>query len=188
MGLFKSADKLLKNKVVLYVVLFLTITNVFGYLMVRNYEAIVFFALVAYISSEFTKNNILICAVAMLMTNLLLAIVQGRKVYESMRVREGMNHENPADKAADGDEAAPAGEAAPADEPVVDETATKQGFTNKIAPSLSTSKMNEHMANLDRIEGLLNKQEGLVGSLSKIESMMSKLEKMGAKPVNRRND
>ena len=55
-------------------------------------------------------------------------------------------------------------------------------------PSLSDSKMKDHMANLDKIEGLLNKQEGLVGSLSKIENMMAKLENMGAKRVDRRMD
>ena len=44
-------DKLVKNKMVLYAVLILTVTNVFGYLMTANYEAIVFFSLVYYFIS-----------------------------------------------------------------------------------------------------------------------------------------
>tara|TARA_Y100000768_G_scaffold307929_2_gene242026 strand:+ start:532 stop:1062 length:531 start_codon:yes stop_codon:yes gene_type:complete len=175
----KSLDSMMKNKAVLYGVLFITVTNVFGYLMIRNYEAIVFFALVAYISSEFTKNNILVCLVALLMTNILLAVVQGRKVYESMKLREGATGGEKPDAATD--------EAA-ADEPVVDEAATKAAGTEGLSSSLSDSKMKQHMANLDRIEGLLSKQEGLVGSLSKIENMMAKLENMGAKRISRRDD
>ena len=181
MSVMKSMDKMLKNQAVLYGVLFITVTNVFGYLMVRNYEAIVFFALVAYISSEFTKNNILVCLVALLMTNVLLAVVQGRKVYESMRVQEGADVEKDAE-----DEVA--AKKAITKEPVIKEAETKAAAAEALAPSLSDSKMKGHMANLDRIEGLLNKQEGLVGSLSKIENMMAKLENMGAKRVDRRID
>jgi len=130
MSLMKSMDKMLKNKAVLYGVVFLTVTNVFGYLMIRNYEAIVFFALVAYISSEFTKNNILVCLVALLMTNILLAVVQGRKVYESMKIVEGMEHgekdskdDKSSKKDASKDKASK--DKASTEEPVVDESATK---------------------------------------------------------------
>lgn len=203
MSLMKSMDKMLKNKAVLYGVVFLTVTNVFGYLMIRNYEAIVFFALVAYISSEFTKNNILVCLVALLMTNILLAVVQGRKIYESMKVVEGMDQgekkttddkpseesaseEDPSKKAASKKD--PLNSLLNSGEPAVDMAATKAAGAEGLVASLSDSKMSEHMANLDRIEGLLNKQEGLVGSLSKIENMMDKLEKMGAKRISRRDD
>jgi len=186
-------DKMMKNQAVLYGVLFITVTNVFGYLMVRNYEAIVFFALVAYLSSEFTKNNVLICLVALLMTNILLAIVQGRKVYEGMR--EGLEDDTaddnaiPPKPARESPGAGPPIAAGPKPKaPKVNQKATTVATTEGMVPNLSDSKMNEHMANLDRIEGLLNKQEGLVGSLSKIENMMGKLESMGAKRIDRRQD
>lgn len=191
MSLMKSMDKMMKNKAVLYGVLFITVTNLFGYLMIRNYEAIVFFALVAYISSEFTTNNILVCLVALLMTNILLAVVQGRKVYESMKLREGATggedseKKNVDKKHADKKHA---DKKSHSEEPVVDEAATKAAGAEGLSSSLSDSKMSEHMANLDRIEGLLSKQEGLVGSLSKIENMMAKLENMGAKRISRRED
>ena len=92
-NLLKQLDKMLKNKVVLYGILFLTITNVFGYLMTKNYEAVVFFALVYYLTGEFTRNNILIALVALVSTNALLAMVQGRKIYESMVGQEGTGHD-----------------------------------------------------------------------------------------------
>jgi len=193
MSVFKSMDKMMKNQAVLYGVLFITVTNVFGYLMVRNYEAIVFFALVAYLSSEFTKNNVLICLVALLMTNILLAIVQGRKVYEGMR--EGLEDDTadeiaiPPKPARESPGDGPPKPGGPKPKPPkVNQKATALAAAEGVVPNLSDSKMNEHMANLDRIEGLLNKQEGLVGSLSKIENMMGKLESMGAKRIDRRQD
>ena len=45
---------------------------------------------------------------------------------------------------------------------------------------MPANAMQDHMANLDRIEALLDKQEGLVGSLGKIESMMGRIENMGS--------
>ena len=41
------------------------------------------------------------------------------------------------------------------------------------------SNFEDHMANLNKLESLLNKQEGLVGNLNKIDGMMSRLENLG---------
>ena len=41
------------------------------------------------------------------------------------------------------------------------------------------SQFEDHMANLNKLESLLNKQEGLVGSLDKIDGMMNRLENLG---------
>ena len=42
------------------------------------------------------------------------------------------------------------------------------------------SNFEDHMANLNKLESLLNKQEGLVGSLDKIDGMMNRLENLGS--------
>jgi len=193
-NLLKQLDKMLKNKVVLYGILFLTITNVFGYLMTKNYEAVVFFALVYYLTGEFTRNNILIALVALVSTNALLAMVQGRKIYESMVGQEGTGH----DKKKEGDAAAKKegeekkeGDAAAKKEG--DAAAKKDGLAVNKKETLTAnmeasvpkldlgngSNFQDHMANLNKLESLLNKQEGLVGSLDKIDGMMSRLENLG---------
>lgn len=191
MKLMNQLEKLVKNKVVLYGILFLTVTNVFGYLMTANYEAVVFFALVYYLSHEFTKNNIIVCLIALGATNLLLTIVQGRKIYESFA--EEHEHEKGGKDAKKGKDAkgkdakgkdakgnAAKGKAAKGkeEEPKIDKEGTKKATAGFLVENLDSGKLDEHMSNLNQIESLITKQEGLVGSLGKIENMMDRLQAM----------
>lgn len=183
-NLLKQLDKMLKNKVVLYGVLFLTITNVFGYLMTKNYEAVVFFALVYYLTGEFTRNNILIALVALVATNSLLAMVQGRKIYEAMVAGEGKKDDDDESEDAEGAEDAK-GKADKAK--VADPLKVNKKESMKASMEANVSKLDlgdgsqfeDHMDNLNKLESLLNKQEGLVGSLDKIDGMMNRLENLG---------
>ena len=81
-----NLNSFLKDKNVLYVVLFLAITNIFGYLMLRNFDAIVFFFVVGFLSTYFSKNMIIIMIIAMISTNLLV----GSKLLGSYK--EGMTN------------------------------------------------------------------------------------------------
>lgn len=183
MKLMNQLEKLVKNKVVLYGILFLTVTNVFGYLMTANYEAVVFFALVYYLSHEFTKNNIIVCLIALGATNLLLTIVQGRKIYESFAEENKDEKGKDAKKGKDskkGKEATKGKDSKKGkdEEPKIDKEATKKATAGFLVENLDSGKLDEHMTNLNQIESLITKQEGLVGSLGKIENMMDRLQAM----------
>ena len=184
---------MLKNKVVLYGILFLTITNVFGYLMTKNYEAVVFFALVYYLTGEFTRNNILIALVALVATNSLLAIVQGRKIYESMVGQEGAGHsEKEGENEKEGEEKGEDKDKAKGKDPLkVNKKETMKATMEASVPKLDLgdgSQFEDHMANLNKLESLLNKQEGLVGSLDKIDGMMNRLENLGGMMGKKKQD
>ena len=58
-------DKLLNDKNVLYVVFVLAILNLLGYLLTNNLEAIVFFLMVGFLSTYFSKNMIIVLIIAM---------------------------------------------------------------------------------------------------------------------------
>jgi hypothetical protein len=64
-----NLKSLLKEKSVLYITLFFTITNLFGYLMMNNFKAIIFFLITGIISSYFSKNMIVIMFGSLLITN-----------------------------------------------------------------------------------------------------------------------
>ena len=84
-----NIKSLLRDKNVLYVVLFLAIANLFAYLMFRQFEAILFFLIVGFASSYFSKNMIIIMLIAMISTNLLIGTkLLGTAVKEGL---EGMN-------------------------------------------------------------------------------------------------
>lgn len=72
---------LLKNKYVLYVVLFLAITNVLGYLTVHDYRSLIMFASIGVLSTYFSKNMIVNLGIAMLFTNVFFAnnLLEGLK-------------------------------------------------------------------------------------------------------------
>lgn len=73
MNFASETSKLLTNKYVLYFVVFLAASNVLGYLVSNKVNAVIFFALVAFLVSNFSKNMIVILLVAIIATNLLMA-------------------------------------------------------------------------------------------------------------------
>jgi len=79
------SNKALGNKYVLYIVLFLAITNILGYMMMGDIRVLAFFALVGFVVSKFSKNMIIILGASMIATNFFLV---GRKVSTTI---EGMS-------------------------------------------------------------------------------------------------
>ena len=69
-----SVNALLNNRIILYIVAFLSLTSIFGYLMIHNYAAILFFILVAFLTNYFSKNMILILGISLILTNTLAGI------------------------------------------------------------------------------------------------------------------
>jgi hypothetical protein len=79
-----KVDKLLNDKNVLYVVFAVAILNLMGYLLVQNTEAIVFFLIVGFLSTYFSKNMIIVLIIAMVSTSIFTS-TRGRYVKEGMR-------------------------------------------------------------------------------------------------------
>jgi len=68
--------------------LVIAVVNVVGYLMMGNFEAVVFFAVVAYLSTFFTKNMVIVFLISILATNFLM--VSRVNYFSRMNAREGM--------------------------------------------------------------------------------------------------
>jgi hypothetical protein len=83
---------LLKNKTVLYIVLFLAITNVLGYLMTGNIWAVVLFALSGVATTYFSKNMIVVLLVALVITSFFLGTKTAIRI-----TREGMKNKKKAE-------------------------------------------------------------------------------------------
>ena len=69
-----NLNSLLENKIVLYVIFFLSLATVFGYIVLNNYPAVLFFILLAFLTNYFSKNMILILGSAILGTHLLAVL------------------------------------------------------------------------------------------------------------------
>jgi len=65
---------LLKNKNILYVVLFFALLNLFSYLMLKQLDAVAFFIIIGFLTTYFSKNMIVVMLTAMISTFLLVQI------------------------------------------------------------------------------------------------------------------
>ena len=84
-----NVNKLLKNKMLLYVAYGLAIINILGYVNLGSFECLAVFGIAFYILRHFTKNMTLQIFGGLLVSNV---------VFGCGRVREGMEHENNDDK------------------------------------------------------------------------------------------
>ena len=92
------ASSLATDNNVLYIMLVIAVVNVVGYLMMGNFEAVIFFAIVAYLSTFFTKNMVIVFLVSILATNFLM--VSKVNYFSRMNAREGMQTKEATDATA----------------------------------------------------------------------------------------
>ena len=64
---------IITNKYILYIVVFVALANVIGYLTIRDYNSLIFFFVIALLSSYFSKNMTINLLVAILATNIIFA-------------------------------------------------------------------------------------------------------------------
>jgi hypothetical protein len=65
-------SKVIHNKYVLYFVLFLSVVNILGYMVMGKLTPMFFFAIIAYLVYNFSKNMIIVLGSALILTNILM--------------------------------------------------------------------------------------------------------------------
>lgn len=80
----KSFSKMLENKYVLYFVLFLTLINLLGYMLLGNFNAIIFFILAAFLTANFSKNMIVVLSIPLILTSVFMV---GKAVKEGFETK-----------------------------------------------------------------------------------------------------
>jgi hypothetical protein len=88
MSFASQASKLLTNKYFLYFMVFLAASNVLGYLVTNKVHAVIFFALIGFLMSNFSKNMAVVLLVAIVATNLLMANKTMREGLENATTTE----------------------------------------------------------------------------------------------------
>jgi len=168
-------NSLLRDKNVLYIVAFLAATNVLSYLMAGNYESIVFFGVVGYLATYYSKNMIVVLLISMLTTNLLLGTRMLKRNVEAMA-----NNDKPKEKKKEEEENST--------EEMSNEKANEK-VKEKMKPDYAAT-LEEAYANLDNLIGqdgikkmgeqterLATKQKQL---MQNIEAMTPILQKAGS--------
>jgi hypothetical protein len=147
------ASSLATDKNVLYIMLVIAVINVVGYLMMGNFEAVVFFAIVAYLSTFFTKNMVIVFLVSILATNFLM--VSKVNYFSRMSDKEGMQNKDDA-KAKDSPKVADK-DAKPSAAPSVSHSADPNASPS---PTPKPTKSNSKKTSAEK------KKEGMNGKLA----------------------
>jgi hypothetical protein len=159
---------LLKDKMVLYVIAFLAATNVLSYLIARTYDAIVFFVLIGYLTTYFSKNMIIVLLTAMLTTNFLVASrYVGRAQKEAMENKEQNNNEVAEDDEPEMTE----------EESKIREEDKKESFDD-LSSSLGLGDMSNISKNADQMDRLLKSFEKITPTIDKANQLINKVKPM----------
>jgi hypothetical protein len=89
MNFANEASKLLTNKYFLYFIVFVSAANVLGYLVSNRVNTVIFFSLIAFLASRFSKNMVVILLAALIATNLLMVNKGTREGLENATLMEG---------------------------------------------------------------------------------------------------
>ena len=175
----KTLNTALTNKFVLYFVCFLAVFNVFGYLNLQNYDAIIFFILVAVLTKCFTKNMIIILLTAMIGTSILNSARNKR-----YGVIEGLEMEGEEDKDEESNERPPpprpetpppttashtAGTGGDTEGDMIDEVQTGEAGYGRAQKALTPGKMKRLS---EETEALRNQQKNLAETMQALQPMV----------------
>jgi hypothetical protein len=133
-----SATNLSTDKNVLYIMLIIAVVNVMGYLMMGNFEAVVFFAIVAYLSTFFTKNMVYVFLISILATNFLM--VSKVTYFKMANSKEGLQNKDAAPSTTTSPSPTPSTTTSPSPTP-----STNPSGTPSPTPTKPSSKVKEAM-------------------------------------------
>jgi len=172
----------LTDKYVLYFTLFAALSNLFIYMAMKEYLAVIFFLVVGFIASLFSKNMIIILVVAIATTAFAVTLKIINKVREGL---EDMTKEKEAEEEGkDVSEAERADvkvserqkmekteepEGVPAGKPKIDYASTLESAYDNLDKLLSSDAIKNMSADTQR---LASKQQQLMGNIEKLEPMM----------------
>lgn len=175
-----DVKSLLKDKNVLYVVLFLAVMNLFGYLMLRDLDAVFFFLALGLVTSYFSKNMIIVMIVAMIGTNLLMST--RRPMKEGFEEKEKTDDGKSKGSSSDAVAPAPASASAKEDEeeatgkkPNIDYASTLEKAYDNLDKLLGSDALKQMS---DRTQNLAAQQANLMETMKGMEPMMQRAGQM----------
>jgi len=162
-----NMDKLLNDKNVLYIVFVVAILNLLGYLITNNLEAVIFFLVVGFLSTYFSKNMIIVLIVAIIFTSIFASTRSPKVVYATTEGMDNMDDEDEDKKAEEHhDEQQKKRQAnlKKAQEKVQNNDDTEEGMTNS-TPTSTSKKANriDYASNLEEAYSNLQKTVGKGG-------------------------
>lgn len=183
-----NIKSLLRDKNVLRVVSVISILNLIGFVMLRNFDAVAFFVIVGFLMTYFSKNMIIVLLVAMLSTNFFISsrllhpiIKEGMKGTNRKKTPVSKNDDDVEDKENVQDDSAQLDELESSGKTgKLDDAATIEASHNNLQSLLdgpSINKMSEDTKKL--MANQQNLHKSLESIIPAVNESMATLEKFG---------
>jgi hypothetical protein len=188
-------SKVLTNKYTLYIILFLAITNVLGYLMIGDFDSLGLFIAIGFLTAYFSKNMVVVLGTAMVATNFIFTTSMYREGLMGWnnkelsfgsfkKFREGLKNKKKKKKKKESMapiEPEQVDEPEPADESEEDEVDKSPGQRVDYASTMEMAYNNLEsvlgkggIGNLTKeTQNLLNQQKQLAGQLESMAPLLS---------------
>jgi len=171
-------DNILNDKNVLYIVFVIAILNVLGYLMTRNVEAVLFFLIIGFLTTYFSKNMIIVLITTIVATSV-FASTRTTYVQVPSVVKEGMTNNDDSDddkKQMVKDKKQSASSSEPKDTEVVEESSKVEEIsTISKKPRMDyAGTLEEAYKNLQKTVG----EGGIEGLTSQTETLLNQQQKL----------
>lgn len=184
-----SVKTLLSNRIVLYIIVFLSLTNLLGYISANDSTSVFVFIITGLVTSYYTGNMILILGIPMFITNFLYSVDRGFKIRETMETmgKETETETKNGDNSSTKTKATKKGtikatkKGTKKDEPndkrlAIDEDKTLTDFHKNISSILGSDEMKnmtkDTMELIQQQEGLKNAIMGMQPLLEQAKGMM----------------
>ncbi len=178
---------LLRNKYVLYILLFLAVTNILGYLAMRDFDALSLFVAVAVVTYYFSKNMIVILGLAILVTALFkgsahFSVKEGLVGERAATEKEEEEVEEAFTELDDDEEEGPTGrvDSEPDLAKRIDKAGTMEESYNNLQNILGNNGMDkltkETQSLIEQQSNLMKQLEGLEPIMKNAQNLMSKLD------------
>jgi len=171
----------MKNKTFLYFVLFIAVVNAFGYLMMRQFEAVMLFVLVGFLTTYFSNNMIVVLLTAIVVTNIYASPRLNIKFKEGMKGDKGKKEDEEEADEEDGEDTEGLVTLQPADLPPngkksnIDSAGTLEAAYDHLDKLLESDAINKMS---DETQKLASQQDKLMKNIDKLEPMLSSAEGM----------
>lgn len=85
-----NVKKILENRFVLYLVFFLALITVFGYITTNNYSSVLLFILIAVLTKYFSNNMIIILGAAVIGSHF-VSLLNGNNIFTNINISPNLN-------------------------------------------------------------------------------------------------
>jgi len=173
-----DTKSLLKDKNVLRAMVFFAVVTLLGYVMINDVKAVMFFIIIGFLSTYYSKNMIIVAGITILATNIMVLINRNRRSYEGLEDKVEDNVEDVEDEDVEDEDE---GEVGDEDEGEVGDEDEDETFKPSVEPfdqESANKKLSGASVNRKDADKLMKQQKDLLQQYEKLQPSLERSYKL----------